>query len=96
MNGRSPGPFANWLRRLSRRNRRIAQFLALGNRTSDTARKFKVSEGRVSQLRRELAESWRAFVGMSRRGRCLGCDLIVSLAFGPPCYHGTGRPDSCA
>jgi hypothetical protein len=27
------------------------------------ARKFEVSEGRVSQLRRELAESWRSFVG---------------------------------
>ena len=35
----------------------------LGDRTSEAARKFEVSEGRVSQLRRELAESWRGFVG---------------------------------
>ena len=46
-----------------RRNRRIAQFLSLGNRTSDAARKFGTSEARVSQLRRELAENWQAFVG---------------------------------
>jgi hypothetical protein len=53
--------FSDWLKRLPKRNRRIAEFLALGNRTSDTARKFRVSEGRVSQLRRELAGSWQRF-----------------------------------
>ncbi len=55
--------FPAWLQTLSRRDRRIAKFLALGNRTSDAARKFNVCEGRVSQLRRELAESWRTFIG---------------------------------
>jgi hypothetical protein len=55
--------FADWLRRLPRRNRRIAEFLSLGNRTSDAARKFGVSEGRVSQLRAELKQAWKAFVG---------------------------------
>ena len=55
--------FADWLNSLKRRDRRIAEFLSLGNRTSEAARKFKVSEGRVSQLRRELAESWKQFVG---------------------------------
>lgn len=55
--------FADWLKSLNRRDRRIAEFLSLGNRTSDTARKFNVSEGRISQLRRELAESWQQFVG---------------------------------
>jgi hypothetical protein len=55
--------FSDWLATLSRRNRRIAESLALGNRTTDAARKFRMSEGRISQLRRELAESWRAFVG---------------------------------
>jgi hypothetical protein len=55
--------FADWLASLSRRNRRIAESLALGNRTTDVAKRFKVCAGRVSQLRRELAESWRAFVG---------------------------------
>ncbi len=55
--------FAAWLRRLPRRNRQVAQFLAIGNRTSDAARKFGVCEGRISQLRRELSESWQDFVG---------------------------------
>jgi len=55
--------FADWLDSLTRRNKRIAEYLSLGNRTSDAARKFKVSDGRVSQLRRELAESWASFVG---------------------------------
>jgi hypothetical protein len=55
--------FADWLKSLRRRDRRIAESLALGNRTGDAAQRFKVSAGRVSQLRRELAESWRAFVG---------------------------------
>ena len=64
--------FAAWLASLSRRNRRIAQFLALGNRTSDAARKFDVSEGRVSQLRRELAASWREFLGGNPPGACTG------------------------
>jgi hypothetical protein len=55
--------FADWLRSLKRRDRRIAETLAVGNRTIDVARRFKVSESRVSQLRRELAESWHQFVG---------------------------------
>jgi hypothetical protein len=51
------------LKSLPVRHRRIAQYLSLGNRTSDAARKFKVSAGRISQLRKELAENWRRFVG---------------------------------
>ena len=57
--------FADWLASLSRRNRRIAESLVLGNRTTDVAKKFNVCAGRISQLRRELAESWRQFVGES-------------------------------
>ena len=55
--------FDAWLHSLPCRHRRLAQFLSLGNRTSDAARKFKMSNGRVSQLRRELAASWRRFAG---------------------------------
>jgi DNA-directed RNA polymerase specialized sigma24 family protein len=50
-----------WLDSLKRRDRRMAEYLSLGNRTSDAARKFKVSAGRVSQIRKELARSWAAF-----------------------------------
>jgi hypothetical protein len=42
--------FADRLRSLKRRDRRIAESLALGNRTSHVAKKFKVSGGRVSHL----------------------------------------------
>jgi len=55
--------FSDWLGSLKRRDRRIAEFLANGETTTTAAKKFKVSAGRISQLRRELAESWRAFVG---------------------------------
>ena len=55
--------FGDWLKSLRCRDRRIAEHLALGNRTQDVAKRFKVSAGRVSQLRRELAESWRQFTG---------------------------------
>ena len=55
--------FTAWLRSLPRRDCRIAETLAVGHRTGDVAKKFRVSEGRVSQLRRELAVSWNQFVG---------------------------------
>ncbi len=54
---------ADWLDSLKRRDRRVAQFLANGESTRAAARKFKVSDGRISQLRRELAANYRAFVG---------------------------------
>jgi hypothetical protein len=53
--------FPAWLSTLSRRDRRIAAILALGHSTSQVAKRFDVSAGRISQLRRELAVSWREF-----------------------------------
>jgi hypothetical protein len=41
----------------------VTETLALGNRSSEAAKRFRVTEGRISQLRRELAGSWGAFVG---------------------------------
>ncbi len=55
--------FPAWLATHSPRNRRIAERLAAGDSTSQVARNFKVSAGRVSQIRRELADSWHAFHG---------------------------------
>ena len=55
--------FSDWLASLKRRDRKIAQFLANGESTRAAAEKFKVSDGRVSQLRRKLAENCRRFVG---------------------------------
>ena len=55
--------FKDWLKSLAPRDRKVAQYLSLGNRTADAARRFKVTPSRIAHLRRELAESWRAFIG---------------------------------
>ena len=53
--------FAAWLRTLPQRLRQIAKTLAVGETTGNVARKFRVSPGRVSQVRHELKKSWQAF-----------------------------------
>jgi hypothetical protein len=55
--------FADWLKTLSQRDRRLAEALALGETTRRVARMFRISAARVSQLRRELCANWRRFVG---------------------------------
>jgi len=55
--------FGAWLESLKRRDRKIALKLAEGEKTSIVARRFRISAGRISQLRYELAESWKRFVG---------------------------------
>ena len=53
--------FGEWLQTLPRRKRRIAETLATGESTSRTARMFRISAGRVSQLRRQLFDAWQEF-----------------------------------
>ena len=55
--------FAAWLNLLRPRERRIANGLATGETTADVAKRFEVSHGRISQIRRELKRSWGAFQG---------------------------------
>ena len=55
--------FAAWLQSLPVKLRRIAKTLANGERTGEVARKFGVSDGRISQIRAELLASWRRFTG---------------------------------
>jgi hypothetical protein len=55
--------FSAWLRRLPRRQRKIALALAMGETTSAAAKMFGVSAARVSQYRQWLKESWSAFQG---------------------------------
>lgn len=55
--------FPAWIATLNDRDQRIVEALALGHRTSDVARRFGVSAGRVSQLRDEFERDWRQFVG---------------------------------
>jgi hypothetical protein len=57
--------FESWLCGLPRQKRRIAKALAIGEATGDVARGRRLTPGRISQIRRELAEDWRCFVGES-------------------------------
>ena len=50
-----------WFGTLTQRNQEIAKDLACGFTTSEVAAKYGVTAGRISQLRRKLAESWAAF-----------------------------------
>jgi len=52
---------------LPRYKRRIAETLASSETTKATARKFRVSPGRISQTRRELETAWQEFQGESAR-----------------------------
>ena len=54
---------AQWFRSLPRRRRQIAKVLAAGETTKATAKKFNVTAGRVSQMRRELEAAWQQFQG---------------------------------
>jgi hypothetical protein len=55
--------FAEWLRRLTARLRRIALALASGETTKGVAKMFDLSPARISQLREWLRKSWEAFQG---------------------------------
>jgi hypothetical protein len=53
----------SWLATLQRRLQRITKDLALGCSTSEVAQKHRLTAGRISQIRRELCESWHRFQG---------------------------------
>ncbi|MCA9237566.1 MAG: hypothetical protein KDA44_18965 [Planctomycetales bacterium] len=55
--------FAAWLGTLSVRDRQLTRQLARGEETRQVAARFRLSAGRVSQLRRELYDSWQRFCG---------------------------------
>ncbi len=54
---------ADWFDSLPRSKRRIAATLATGETTKRAARRFNVSPGRISQMRRELQNAWQDFQG---------------------------------
>jgi hypothetical protein len=78
-NTRSPVPdqvafrldFPAWLNALSGRDQRVVDDLLRGERTLDVARKHGLSQGRVSQLRRQFLVGWRHFLGEDPEGRPL-------------------------
>jgi len=53
--------FRAWLRVLSKMQKEAATRLAVGETTGAVAKMLGVSSGRISQLRRELAQSWCDF-----------------------------------
>lgn len=53
--------FAARLKSWPRRHRRIINALASGERTMAVAKKFGISEGRVSQWRKTFPDSWERF-----------------------------------
>jgi hypothetical protein len=52
-----------WLAGMPRLKRDMAETLATGEGTSATGKRFNLSAGRVSQVRRELAKSWADYQG---------------------------------
>jgi hypothetical protein len=57
--------FEAWLGSLPRRQRQIAELLATGEPTMHVARRFRITAGRVSQIRRQLHCSWCLLQGDS-------------------------------
>ena len=55
--------FEGWLAGLPGRKRRVAELLAEGHEGVVVARLAGIAPSRVTQLRSELAASWRAFQG---------------------------------
>ena len=53
--------YSTWLQRLPRRLRNIAMVLAEGETTKAAAKRFCVSAGRISQIRKELYLAWHQF-----------------------------------
>ena len=58
--------FSAWLRTLSARDRRIVVAFVRGCRTTDIARRFRISPARVSQRRTRLRQLWADFVHESK------------------------------
>jgi hypothetical protein len=55
--------FPSWVKSLSPRERRILKAMSTNERTKELSRRFAVSPGRISQLRRQFRNDWRRFVG---------------------------------
>ena len=55
--------FGDWLKLLSKRERKIALTLASGERTSVVAERFGLTSARISQLRLWLKTNWERFPG---------------------------------
>jgi hypothetical protein len=55
--------FPRWLQTLTARERRMIRAMTGNERTKELSQRFRVSPGRISQMRREFKEGWQRFVG---------------------------------
>ena len=55
--------FPVWRLTHSERDRRLIDALMLGGRTKEVSRLFGLSQGRISQKRRQFLQDWRRFCG---------------------------------
>lgn len=55
--------FAQWLESLPTKIRAVAEILSVGESTKTAAALVGVTPGRISQMRRELADSWARLMG---------------------------------
>jgi hypothetical protein len=55
--------FPAWRLTHSERDRRLIDMLMLGGRTKEVSEMFGLSQGRISQKRRQFLEDWRRFCG---------------------------------
>jgi hypothetical protein len=55
--------FPAWLKTLTGRERRMVRRMMRNERTMDLSKRFEVSPGRISQMRRELHDDWLRFLG---------------------------------
>lgn len=53
--------FKAWTKTLGKKKRQILLAILDGETTSDLAKKYKITRGRISQIRKELYDSWLEF-----------------------------------
>jgi hypothetical protein len=64
--------FMAWLRTLTPRERRMIRGMMRNERTMDLSKKFEVSPGRISQMRREFHAGWQRFCGDAEQASTAG------------------------
>jgi hypothetical protein len=55
--------FPAWMGALSARERRIIRAMSLSERTKDLSRRFDITPGRISQMRKEFKLDWQQYCG---------------------------------
>src|SRR5262249_7346831 len=71
--------FPRWLMTRSERDRRLAEDLMTGERTSNVSTKFGLSPARISQLRRDFHDDWQRFCALGEGpGNPTPCQGIAS------------------